>query len=147
MGVGKSYVSVRYALTSAPKASVCPSEGIRTEYMSPVHSAGEAAGEQLHQSFSLGKQALDLRTSFNRSLLTLLSLSLSPSLVMASERSCVYTPSRIRGSLQGIKMSAVLPRAGSLTSVVSSTQDEKPFSLNQRGSWIIGEGKKEDDKL
>lgn len=115
--------------------------------MSLVHSAGEAAGEQLHQSFSLGKQALDLRTSFNRSLLTLLSLSLSPSLVMASERSCVYTPSRIRGSLQGIKMSAVLPRAGSLTSVVSSTQDEKPFSLNQRGSWIIGEGKKEDDKL
>lgn len=113
--------------------------------MSPVHSAGEAAGEQLHQSFSLGKQALDLRTSFNRSLLTL--LSLSPSLVMASERSCVYTPSRMRGSLQGIKMSAVLPRAGSLTSVVSSTQDEKPFSLNQRVSWIIGEGRKEDDKL
>lgn len=78
--------------------------------MSPVHSAGEAADEQLHQSFSLGKQVLDLRTSFSRSLPTPLRLGLSPSLVMASESSCVYAPSRIRGSLQRIKMlSAVLP--------------------------------------
>lgn len=85
------------------------------------------------------KKTLDLRVSFNRSLLLQLSLSLSPSLVMASVRSCVYAPSRIRGSLQAVKMlSAVLAWAGSLTSVISSTQDEKPVfeskgQLDNRG--------------
>lgn len=60
---------------------------------------------------------------------------------MASVRSCVYTPS---GALQGIKiLLAVLPRADSLTSVMSCTQDEKHLSLNQRVSWIRHRGKKE----
>lgn len=49
------------------EVSVCPSECIRrTEYRSPFQSAGEADHEQLRQSFSLGKQAMDLGISFNR---------------------------------------------------------------------------------
>lgn len=71
--------------------------------MLPVHFAGEATGEQQHQSFSLGKQSLDLRTSFNRSLLPQLRWSLGFSKIMYL---CTI---QIRGSLQGIKMlSAVL---------------------------------------
>lgn len=77
--------------------------------MLSVHLADEAVDEQQQQTFSLGKWALDLRTSFNGSLLPQLRLSLSSSLVMASVRSCVYAPSRIRASLRGVRMlSAVL---------------------------------------
>lgn len=49
------------------KVSVRPSGCVRrTEYGSPVQSAGEAGHEQLRQSFSLGKQAMDLGIFFNR---------------------------------------------------------------------------------